>query len=383
MASHPGHADDSLPTIYLHIGTPKSGTTYLQSRFAENHERAAAQGLFWPGPSWGRHVAAARELRKLAPGEEPARRGPWSRLAEDALAWNGRAVLISMEWLSSLQPHQIEAALASLEPARVEVVCTARDLVRSFVAQGQEMAKNYRTWPWSQLATEVLEDTGGPAHQTFWRQQDLPQILGAWLKFVPGDRVHLVTVPPAGADPEVLWHRFCDVLGVDGTGFTVPESDNASLGVVSTTLMQRLNTVAAARGLDHPVYKRAVHKTIGVDILGPRRKQEEPIGLSEELDHFLRERSDRMVAELRELGVDLHGDWADLVPGPPAKGRRPETVTDSELLEVAMEALVTLAVRHTEELEKARPQQRAGIGDQRRRAVRAARRVIARAKRRR
>lgn len=383
MATHPGSAEGGVPTVYLHIGTPKSGTTYLQSRFAVNQDRAAAQGLLWPGPSWGRHVDAVRELRRLGDGERPALAGPWATLVAEVLAWRGGRALISMEWLSSLAPHQIEAALESLRPARVEVICTARDLLRSFVAQGQEMAKNYRTWTWAQLVDEVLHDTDGPARRTFWRQQDVPRILERWLAFVPADRVHLVTVPPAGADPDVLWQRFCSVVGIDGSGFALPRSDNASLGVVSTTLMQRLNTVAAAQELPHPVYKRALHKAVGVEILGPRRKQESPIALSEEMDGFLRGHADRMVAELKGLGLDLHGEWEDLLPAEPLRGRRPEEVTDAELLQLCMEALVTLAVSQTEEIDRLR-RRTAGTAmtRSRSRVAGAARRVRSRIRRR-
>jgi hypothetical protein len=358
------------PTVYLHIGTPKSGTTYLQSRFSANSERAAAQGLLWPGPGWGRHVAAARELRRLADGESPAADGPWLRLVHEARAWRGRAVLISMEWLASLSPHQIRAAVESLQPAPVEVICTARDLLRSFVAQGQEMSKNYRTWTWAQLEEEVLSEADGPAQRTFWRQQDLPRILGRWLEVVPGDGVHLVTLPPAGGDPGVLWERFCTVVGIDGSGFEEAPSANASLGVVSTALMQRLNAVAAERGLDHRVYKQALHKGVAVSILGPRRKQEGPIALGEEMDTYLRKRAERMVEELQGFGLDLLGEWSDLVPTAPLSGRRPTEISDSELLEVSLEALVTLAVQCTE-----RRRARAPLGRARRVARRVRRRV--------
>lgn len=344
------------PTVYLHIGTPKSGTTYLQSRFSVNHERAAAQGLLWPGPSWGRHVNAVRDLRKLEKGEALRAGGAWDKLAREARGWGGDSVLISMEWMASLTAHQIRAAVESLQPARVEVILTVRDLLRSFVAQGQEMSKNYRTWPWSQLVEEVRGETDGPAARTFWRQQDVPSILRRWLEVVPADRVHLVTVPPAGADPGVLWERFCSVVGIDGAGFDLPPSDNASLGVVSTTLMQRLNTVAAAQGLSHPVYKQVLHKAIAVDTLGPRRKQEDPIALSDDMDAFLRERSGQMVADLKALDVDLVGEWEDLVPSKPLTGRRPEDVTDSELLALCMEALVTLGVSQSEEIDDLRRQ---------------------------
>jgi hypothetical protein len=236
----------------------------------------------------------------------------------------------------------------------VEVICTARDLLRSFVAQGQEMTKNYRTWSWAQFEQEVLEESGGPAAQTFWRQQDVPQIMERWLEVLPADQVHLITVPPAGADPEVLWDRFCAVLGIDGSDFVQPRSDNASLGVVSTALMQRLNVVADSHGLSHPAYKRAVHKAVGVDVLGPRRKQEDPIAVGEDTDRFLRDRSEQMVADLKGLGVDLRGDWDDLVPGQPLRGRSPADVTESELLDLCTDALVTLAVSSTQEIEDLR-----------------------------
>lgn len=342
------------PTVYLHIGTPKSGTTYLQSRFSANHRRAAQQGLLWPGPSWDRHVAAARELRRLSDGELPARRGPWEKLTREVLGWHGDSVLISMEWLSGITPHQVRVAVDSLRPARVEVICTTRDLLRSFVAQGQEMAKNYRAWPWSRIVEEVLEDKGGPAHKTFWRQQDVPRILERWTAAVPADRVHLVTVPPPGAPPEVLWDRFCGVLGIDGSGFDQPRQANESLGVVSTVLMQRLNAVAKTHDLSHNVYDRALRQAVAVDVLGPRRTHEEPIAVSDELETFLGERAQAMVAELQGLGVHLHGDWGDLLPAHSTRGRRPEDVTESELLDLSLEALVSLAVSSSQEIDRLR-----------------------------
>lgn len=354
MTSQTPSSSGTAPTVYLHIGTPKSGTTYLQSRFSVNHELAAEQGVLWPGPMWGRHVSAVEELRRLPDGEELPADGPWSTLAEEARDWQGRAVLISMEWMASLTPRQIEIALESLSPARVEVICTARDLVRSFVAQGQEMARNYRPWTWARLVDEVRNDKNGRPARIFWRQQNVPAILRRWLAAVPAERVHLVTVPPAGADPGVLWERFCSVVGVDGSAFAAPTTDNASLGVVSTVLMQRLNAVARAQGVTPPVYKEVLHTALAERVLAPRRTSEGPIGITDDLDQFLRGRSGAMVEELRSLGVDLVGDWADLVPTKRPEGRRPEDVTDRELLKLCMEGLVAMGVSQAEEIERLR-----------------------------
>jgi hypothetical protein len=257
-----------------------------------------------------------------------------------------------MEWMASCTPHQVAAAVESLSPARVEVICTARDLVRSFVAQGQEMARNYRPWSWGTLVDEVRNEKDGRAANTFWRQQNVPVILRRWLEVVPADRVHLVTVPPAGADPGVLWERFCAVVGVDGSSFAAPRTDNASLGVVSTVLMQRLNNVARAQGVTPSVYSEVLHTSLGDRILGPRRKSEGPIGITEDMDQYLRDRADAMVADLRDLDVHLVGEWEDLVPTKRPDGRRPEDVTDEELLQLSLEALVALGVSQSEEIHR-------------------------------
>src|SRR5680860_325882 len=102
------------PTIFLHIGTPKSGTTYLQSRMVANHEQAQEQGLLWPGPAWKAHVEAVGELRRLQQGGQLDPEGPWLRLAREVREWSGPRALISMEWLAACPPHQISAAIESL-----------------------------------------------------------------------------------------------------------------------------------------------------------------------------------------------------------------------------------------------------------------------------
>jgi hypothetical protein len=356
-STHHSAAMSSTPTVYLHIGTPKSGTTYLQSRLVRNRERAAAQGLLWPGPGWGKHVQAARELVQLRQGREPAAAGAWAGLLEEIKAWDGHAALVSMEWLVRLKPHQIRAAVESLQPCRVEVVVTVRDLLRSVVAQWQEMTKNYRPWSWDQFVTEMLaEDPEGQARRTFWEQHEVPQILGRWLEVRPADQLHLVTVPPSGADPGLLWTRFCEVLGIDGSDFAPPTRDNASLGVVSTVLMQRLNVDAESFGLTDRTYKQLIHNAVGRDVLASRRKAEGPIGVRPEVDAWAREQAPRMVEEIRALGVPVVGDLDELLPGEPLTGRDPSTVTESELLALCTRVVVELGASQHERIQELRDQ---------------------------
>lgn len=343
-----------MRTVYLHIGTPKSGTTYLQSRIAANHEATASQGLLWPGPGWGHHVRAARELRHMPEGGSLPADGPWARLVADVQGWHGRSALLSMEWLASLEPHQIAYAVESLRPHRVAVVCTARDLLRNFVAQSQQMAKNYREWPWEQIVQEVREDIPGPANRNFWSQQDVPAILARWSEHVPLERVHLVTVPPAGADPRILWERFCSVLQIDGSEFAEAPKANESLGATSARFLQRLNAVAREQGMERDDYNRIIRERVRIRILYGRREQEDPIAVDAAMDAFLRTRADEQVEQLRELGPRLVGEWDDLRPTRTLQGRRPDEVTDAELFRLSLEVILQMGVSLDQELERRR-----------------------------
>ena len=338
------HDSATGPTIFLHIGTPKSGTTYLQSRMAANHKQAKAQGLLWPGPGWGTHVSAVRELRTLKPGEELQPDGPWLTLVREARAWSGPRVLISMEWLAGLAPEQVAYAVNSFGRDRVEVICTARDLLRSFVAQWQEMTKNRRPWSWGQFVEEMVEEKEGPAEHRFWNQQDIPRILTKWAEQVGWERIHLVTVPPKEADPGLLWQRFCSVIELDGTTFEPPERANESLGVVSAALMHRVNLAAIAQRVSYEEYQRVLHRQLAQRILAPRRGSEATITVTPQVEEWIRGRADRLVDELREQDLDIVGDLADLLPGKALEGREPDAVSDSEMLDVCVDALVSLAV---------------------------------------
>ncbi len=348
-----GSPSSAGPTIFLHIGTPKSGTTYLQSRMVANHKLAKRQGLLWPGPAWRAHVMAVEDLRQLSRGGQLDPDGPWLRLARKAHAWSGSRVLISMEWLGGCTPHQIAAAVDGLQPSRVEVICTARDLGRNFATQWQEMTKNARPWTWSQFVEEMIEDKPGPARRAFWRQQDIPGILRKWGRFVPSDRIHLITVPSRECDSELLWQRFCSVVDLDGSSFQSPRHSNESLGAVSAVLMQRINVAAIDRKVPYADYKRVFQSRLADRLLGDRRGAEQPIAVSGEVDTWISTRAERLVQDLHRLDVDVVGDLDELLPGDAVGGREPDQVTDEELLDACLDALVSLGVSQLQSLQRA------------------------------
>lgn len=346
-----GPTASSAPVVFLHIGAPKSGTSYIQALLGTNRETLASHGVLWPGPSWGVQVAAVKELRQLKSGQSLEPRGRWMKLAASIKEWGGRCAVVSMEWLINLHPHQFGAAVASLEPCRVEVVCTGRDLVRTVPASWQEAMQNGRTWSWEEFldgVTAADPDSTVPG-KAFWRMQDLPAIVRRWSRVVPLDRIHLVTVPPAGAEPRLLWTRFCELLDLDPAAFEQPQRSNESLGVASAQLMWHINQRMAQRQLSRVSYRPLLKRHLSKSVLVSRKADEGRLAFPEDRFGWMADRARRMVAELDALDLHVVGDLDDLVCQPPADpGQRPDDVPAAELLEVALDGFAGLAAHAAE-----------------------------------
>ena len=76
------------PRVYLHIGEPKTGTTFVQQVMWGNRAWLAAQGVVLPGYSHRDHSRASRDLRgapRLASDPNDPWVGEWDVLVRQAL----------------------------------------------------------------------------------------------------------------------------------------------------------------------------------------------------------------------------------------------------------------------------------------------------------
>ena len=75
-------------------------------------------------------------------------------------------------------------------------------------------------------------------------------VLDRWGAGLPPERVHVVTVPPAGTDPGLLWERFAGLVGIDpDTVDTTVARANPSLGAEEVTFLRRVNErIEVSRG---------------------------------------------------------------------------------------------------------------------------------------
>lgn len=331
---------------FLHVGTPKSGTTFLQSVWWANRAALREQGLLLPGQRVQEHFWASCVVR----GHEPLLRTippeghrAWERVLERTAAWDGD-VLVSHELFSLAPAERAAAALRRLEAAseEVHVVVTARDLVRQVPAEWQQRTKHGR----SQTFPAFVEEIRGSTTMNFWRVQDVAGVLERWGTGLPAERVHLVVLPPPGGPRTLVWDRTCALLGVDGSAMSAPEgTGNESLGLVEVETMRRLCAVLAEDGVTKST-ERLLKGFVAEEVL--RAGSAERTVLTPEAHAWACERAAAMVEAVAALGVDVVGDLDDLRPSPtPQAGRQPGDVTDAEIAAVAVRALGRF-VRHEE-----------------------------------
>ncbi|GAA2125509.1 hypothetical protein [Nocardioides bigeumensis] len=342
--------------VVLHVGLPKTGTTYLQGLLAEHRDSLRERGVLYPFLRPGGMFHAAVEVRGSHEKfglDQDAIEGSWAALCARAREHNGTTI-ISHEILGGADEDEIAAALTPLEGLEVHVVVTARDLGRQATAHWQEEVKlgdvrSFADFERDQFRADLSEDLvrAGAERPHFWHAQDFAAALGRWSTAVPFERVHLVVCPPPGAAPSKLWHRFADAAGVPADavdpGRVPPNAVNASLGRAEIAVLRRVNA-ALAGSIPQPAYSQIVKRVLAEDALA-RRHGERP-RTPAALVPLLSEATDRWSATVRAAGHPVSGDLGDLRPLPPPDGTpHPDDVDESALLEVTSGALAEVLQR--------------------------------------
>jgi hypothetical protein len=358
MVAGPGNraADDRERHIYLHIGEPKTGTTFLQDALWGNRARLAAQGLRLPGFHYRDHSRASRDLRETPrPARDPADpwTGEWDVLAGQALRARGRAV-ISNELLAAASPQQAERAVRSLAGAEVHVVVTVRDFAAVLPAEWQESVKcrgtaGFQTWLREVMAAEPAADRR--RQSWFWRVHDTLAILAMWSRHLPPGHVHVVTVPPQEA-AGLLWSRFAGVVGADPDGCDLTRARrNLSLGLAETEFLRQLNQALPA-GMPDWFYAREIKQILAHGVLGARRPAAR-MALPPSVAGWAAGQAEILIAGLQDAGYHIAGDLAELRPAAPAALPAAEQAAEpaelaGQQLQAAVQAAVALAGRYYE-----------------------------------
>lgn len=322
--------------VFLHIGLPKSGTTFLQTTMWANRPQLRRQGVLYPGRERLDHFQAFQQVRGAQQRDGGARVGAWDRLVAELRAWDGVG-LVSHEFFCMATAEQAGRVVADLQPAEVHVVLTARAYWLQFPAIWQEALKMSYDGGFDQFMAEAF--AGERRGAWGWSSQDLPAILGTWSQVVPAERVHVITVPPPGSPRDLLWNRWVTTLGLDDSGFDLEVSyPNESLGAAQAALLRQVKPYLSGPLSDGPTRHRWVRRYFGHEVLVPQKGAR--FYPSESYLDELRRRSHEAVEAIRTGGYDVTGDLGDLLADHPAtEGPHPDRVTDEEMVQVAARAI--------------------------------------------
>ncbi|HVK27241.1 MAG TPA: hypothetical protein VM575_02790 [Nocardioides sp.] len=324
--------------VFLHIGLPKTATSYLQTILWSSRDQLRAEGLLLPGSERRDHLWASRVVREGdAILKRPEReQTSWDRLRAELAAWDGDG-LVSHEFFAAASAEQAVAMVEALAPAQVEVVVTAREPLGLFTASWQESLKNKATTPMADYSRTVSPN---PTAIWNWRTLDLRLVLERWSEAVPHDRIHVLPLDRTAPRDEI-WHRFGGLLGLSTADYDLSQSfPNESMGVVEAEVLRRVNAHLGSFGkaFDRGVYIRTF---LADERLVPRKG--EPFWPYPDQVADCRERSLAAIDYVTAHGVDVVGDIEHLrVPDELPERRTPDSVTEAEVAAAATELVAVL-----------------------------------------
>lgn len=324
--------------VYVHVGLPKTATSYLQTILWSNRDELRRRGLVVPGVERRDHLWSSRTVR-----EDPAQEGApehhreaWQRVRSE-LAQSPGVGLISHEFFGAASRKQARRMVEELAPATVHVIATAREPLGLFAASWQESLKNGATTPMADYARQVSRS---PTAIWNWRSLDVRLVLQRWTAAVPADRCHVLVLDPS-APREDVWQRFAGIVGLDPSGLDLSHSfPNTSMGVAEAETLRRLNgrLDGFRSALDRGVFIRSY---LADDRLVPRGG--ERFWPEDDQVEECRRRGAEAVDYLTSGDFDVVGDPRHLlVPDTVEDRRRPASVTDAEVADVALDLAATL-----------------------------------------
>ena len=339
--------------VFVHIGAPKTGSTYVQNMLFDNAERLERIGIHLP-VSFAAQDQAMTDLREV-PWRDPQLYWTWDRMLERVTHCPGDVILTS-EGFGGATAEQAKRAVDSLQPAEVHIVVAARDLWRTFPSMWQQSIRARSTWSFE----EFLNLVENGRYEGFWEQYTANRMFFRWGDLVPAAQRHLITVPPAGAPQDLLWRRFAGVVGIPADLCEeVPPAANVSLGAPEIEVLRRVNGALGDLYPHRMPYQRVVQRHLIRAVL-QQRANNVRFGVDLDRAGWVAELAEQQIKELRDYPCHTVGDLEDLRPAAMTGSRSPDDLTDRELLDTAIETIVGM-ISHADHLQQQLPQEVPGV----------------------
>jgi hypothetical protein len=327
--------------VYLHIGTRKSGTSYLQKALRESASELTAQGVDLTFRTRKGHVD--RQLQPLkefaATGDEAAGRAAIEPMLRRIAAHPELTHLVTLEDLAELPQSVADLYVGALADHELHLVVTARHWGATIPSEWQQCVKERDTRSYEEFVREIQDGAEGATQ--FLERQDLPQVVQRWGGSLAPERIHVIAVPPSSRTEEgSLVHLFCGLIGVDPGSLRLPKGAiNASISLDQAELLRRVNIELGDRlPFEDGSYQVGIREWLTRGTL--MKHYTSPIRIPEEASDWCLREIKQQYDGLVALGVDLVGDPDDLLPTELQTG--PSGVSDLDVLDQALTALADL-----------------------------------------
>lgn len=303
--------------VHLHIGAPKTGTTFLQSVLWQYRRTWPEYEIAYPIDTADELFHATLDVRALPWGgvDHPEWAGSWDRLCE-RVAGVESDVVLSQELLAGAEKAQVPRIVESFGDREVHVVYTLRSLAAMLRSDWQEQVKHRHIADWPEYLRQVFEEPDRSHFgQWFWAHHDAPAVLARWATALPAERIHVVVTTPA-APRRKLWTDFAGLIGLPTDLELVSNRNlNVSLGRTATRLLAGVNERVAER-FDDERYASVVGQVLTNQVL-PAAVDRDPLTFPTEQADAIRTRGEEVADLLRDGPYDVVGDPQLLVDDVP------------------------------------------------------------------
>ena len=248
------------PSVLLHIGPAKTGSTAMQHAMFQVREQLARHGVHYVGsrPHEKEAGGIALGLAHGAIGRRDPRPETWQRLVDEIATTTLPRMVLSNEDFGRADEAAIDRILAATGAERTHLVYVARRLDKVLPSHWQQQVKARMTASYEDFLREMLDpDVDTWRHHLVMDPQDVGAVLARWGKVLPPERMTVVVADEG--DREALPRAFESLLALPEGSIAPPRGPaNKSMGLAETEAVRRINRLAIEEQWTPAEYRQLV-----------------------------------------------------------------------------------------------------------------------------